>query len=368
MRKIHAKGMEALNNPLIHIYRYVTISINHGRAVLTGGKARDNGSNGSLSRKVQKLGASSLIVTLPRNWARRHNVNVGDMVRIYDEGDRLIIAPSGGDLKDRLHVNLSRSTCHKHVGRLVLCSYVFGYDEVIGESNRIIKGALLDRIAKTSSYLHGADVRLTNNSKVLEIEFEEDHEDPITLVAMHGKAMSRMLGAMSRFLREGEVSREAIRKETVELIKINYRMLRLLNKQKPFNSREEKRIRQLLSAGALLGIAGDAVSKLTDLIFTMAVELRDDERERLSFILEVAEIATATLASSLQSMSVKKAEDAYWKIKTILDLEENSHELVAEATPQYAYLLSRIIEVARLLEVAENVFICMALEEKHLNS
>ncbi len=333
---------------------------------MSSGKGNHN--NGGLLRKVQKLGASSLIVTLPRDWARRHNVNVGDTIKIYDEGDKLVIAPSNYSAIDRIHVNLSKSSCARHVGRLILCSYVFGYDEMIGESNRIIKGQMLERIARTSTYLHGADLRLTGNNKVIEVSFGDDSLDPRDAISLYGKELSSLLSVLARKLKGYEVEYEGLQDRIRKLAKTNYRMLRVLNKGRAFNSREEKRLKQLLSIGVLLGMAGDTVSKLAELIHLLEPGLKDDEKERLSFILEVAEVATGTLALSINPPSVKKAEDAYWKIKSILDLEEHASELIESATPQYAYLLSHVIDLARLLEVAENVILCMALEEKHANT
>ena len=151
-----------------------------------------------------------------------------------------------------------------------------------------------------------------------------------------------------------------------DIMMLNYRILRLLNKMKPMNHREEKRVKQLSAALSLLGIVADASLKLISLLRRMSGNLTSDERERLSFLLELAEIATATIVSSVEPPSIKKAEDAYWKIKNILDLEDHIPEIISDSTPQYAYLLSRIIEIARILEVAENVLLCMALTEKHL--
>ncbi len=323
-------------------------------------------SNGSLSRKVQKLGASSLIVTLPRSWTKRHNVNVGDLVTIYDEGDRLVIAPSGEQPKDRLYASLSKSSCMKHVGRLVLCSYIFGYDVVIGESNRIIKGEPLDRIARTSSYLHGAEIRLSNNNKMLEIIFTGREDNVEELIQIFGKRISQIFGTMSRYLKGEAGDLDDIANEYTSIMRMNYRILRSLNKMKPMDRKSEKRVKQLYSAVSTLGMAADAAISLASLLQKMSSELDSDERDRLAFLLELAEIATATIVASLNPASVKKAEDAYWKIRNILDLEENSHELIAGVTPQYAYILSRIIEIARLLEVAENILLCIALSEKHI--
>jgi len=61
---------------------------------------------GVIKRKVQRLGASSLIVTLPRDWARSRNLKVGDVVKltlvnVNEIEHSLGYAPPGEERKTR---------------------------------------------------------------------------------------------------------------------------------------------------------------------------------------------------------------------------------------------------------------------------
>jgi len=37
-------------------------------------------------RKVQRLGGSSLIITLPKQWAKKLGIKVGDEIQVVEDG------------------------------------------------------------------------------------------------------------------------------------------------------------------------------------------------------------------------------------------------------------------------------------------
>ena len=45
------------------------------------------------SRKIQKVGAATLTVSLPKEWAGRRNLKKGDQVFLVEEGDVLKVLP-----------------------------------------------------------------------------------------------------------------------------------------------------------------------------------------------------------------------------------------------------------------------------------
>ncbi|NOZ30831.1 MAG: AbrB family transcriptional regulator, partial [Crenarchaeota archaeon] len=92
--------------------------------------------------------------------------------------------------------------------------------------------------------------------------------------------------------------------------------------------------------------------------------LKPSEKQRLAFLLQILEVAVSTVVLSLEPPSVKKAEESYWKVRSILDLEGNIREIVENDTPAFTYLLAKIIDIARIIDIAENVILCHALITK----
>ncbi|MCE4617810.1 MAG: AbrB/MazE/SpoVT family DNA-binding domain-containing protein [Desulfurococcales archaeon] len=323
------------------------------------------GQNGvSLKRKIQRLGASSLIVTLPKDWARRNKVNVGDMLHIYDDGDKLIIAPENASLKVSLEFSLSHFSVEKHAPRITLCTYVFGFDKITFKSNKTIKDPVIDRIGRMEHLLPGTRVSVEEKQKII-VELGEKDRDLLDLLVNYGRSISRVLNRLSGFL-EGKVhlTKEDLDLEYNNLLQLNYLLLRTANSVKTTDIMEERQAKYMVSASNLIGIVNDSVYKFgLDLLY-MIDYLKPSEKQRLAFLLQILEVAVSTVVLSLEPPSVKKAEESYWKVRSILDLEGNIREIVENDTPAFTYLLAKIIDIARIIDIAENVILCHALITK----
>ncbi len=324
--------------------------------------ASQNG--GILKRKIQRLGASSLIVTLPKEWARRHGIKVGDILNLYDEGDKLIIAPDGTPIELRLGFNLAHSSVEKHAGKLAMCGYVFGFDKIDFFSNKTIKPDFVRRLAEVADLLPGTRIERKGPAWV-QVQMGEKEGDLTSVLVTYGRGISRILSRLSGHL-QGTIrlSREDLDAEYATLQRLNYRLLRIANSTRSFDNLHEKQCRYLVSASNLIGLAADAVYKLGLDLLTMTQYLSEDEKNRLSFILQLLEVAITTVVLSLDPPSIKKAEESYWKVKSILDLEGQLEEVVSSASAAFAYLLAKMIDVARIVEISEYIMLCHALITK----
>ncbi len=92
---------------------------------------------GSEIRRVQRLGGSSLVVTIPKHWARRMSIGPGDEVAVIDEGDSLKIAPLTPTSRKRriLRVKLNPAILRLGPSRIASCAYIAGYAGVSLEWN-----------------------------------------------------------------------------------------------------------------------------------------------------------------------------------------------------------------------------------------
>ncbi|MEB3807217.1 MAG: AbrB/MazE/SpoVT family DNA-binding domain-containing protein [Desulfurococcales archaeon] len=319
---------------------------------------------GSLKRKIQRLGASSLIVTLPKEWARRNKVKVGDMLHIYDSGDKLIITPENASVKISLEFNLSHFSVEKHSSRITLCTYVFGFDNIKFKSSKNIKEHIIERLSRMEDLLPGTRISLVEKH-VIDIDLGEKDHDLLNLLMEYGRSISRVLNRLSGFLQgKVDLTKEDLDIEYSNLLSTNYLLLRTANSLKSIDILEDKQARYMVSATNLIGIVNESVYKFgVDLLY-MIDHLSKNEKERLAFLLQVLEVAVSTVVLSLEPPSVKKAEESYWKVRSILDLEGNLKEVIEEDSPAFAYLLAKIIDIARIIDIAENVILCHALITK----
>ena len=316
-----------------------------------------------ITRKVQRLGASSLIVTLPRDWARRHNINVGETVFMYDEGDKLVISPRNGWGPAELRFLLHGSHLVKHLGKLCLCSYLFGFDNLYLSSSHPLKSQLIERMKGALSHVD-VDVESFDGYN-LKIRFEPAAGDPAQLIVILGRAVGSFIGRIAMALKAGEYRWEEFNELYDEIMAFNYRLLRSSVVWRTTGVVETRLYRILQSVASVMGLLADASYKMALDLRTLKDRLTEDEKERINFILQILEVAITTTATSIEPPSVKKAEEAYWKIKQVLDLEGNLADVIEGSSPAFAYLLGKAIDMARLAEVAETALLCYTLIKKY---
>ena len=96
------------------------------------------------SRKVQKVGYSTLTVSLPSEWTKQNNINPGDIVFIMPERDgTLKIMPSQFALKEEAEEYIINADACDETGmleRIIVGSYMLGRDVLrVASSTRISK-------------------------------------------------------------------------------------------------------------------------------------------------------------------------------------------------------------------------------------
>ncbi len=113
-------------------------------------------------RKVQKLGASSLIITLPKKWVDVLGIKPGDRVTLKLHPDRIEVLPgkTATGAPETLELELDKDV-PTQVGRsLVSCLYIMGVEEAvlkISKRTREIEGMIFD-IKSSAQDLIGTDI------------------------------------------------------------------------------------------------------------------------------------------------------------------------------------------------------------------
>lgn len=117
------------------------------------------------SRKVQKVGTSTLSVSLPKEWAERHGIEKGSILMFEDMRDgSLRIAPSqvgGGRLKEALYViNSDLAVDRGMLGRIVVGNYVIGRNHLVIKSKTRIKSEHIREVRESVNKLMGLGIML----------------------------------------------------------------------------------------------------------------------------------------------------------------------------------------------------------------
>lgn len=148
------------------------------------------------TRRVQKVGGSSLSVTLPKNWIEEINLKPGDILTFKEmSGGRLELAKETQgeytpDSQRAVYIDMDGEEPNM-LTRLIVGSYIAGHDNVIIKSKDVFTEAQKDEASRAVKRMLGLSmVEQSNNS----MEFQ-NFIDPIKYRLDH--IMSRVIGVLT---------------------------------------------------------------------------------------------------------------------------------------------------------------------------
>jgi len=204
------------------------------------------------------------------------------------------------------------------------------------------------------------------DGKRVELDLNAPGEDPWSALHSFGKSVVEFLEDLVEHLKGSkEISPRYIEERHLDLIRKNYRLLRSINAGNVKGGLESVMNEYFLLYSSFLGLAVETLYSLSSDVVRLRDKLRNDELDRIIFLLQLVEIIVATISSKLEPMSVKKIEEAYWKIKTILELEDSIDAMVEVSSPAYMYLVGKLIDLARILELAGSIMVCYMITQKY---
>ena len=112
-------------------------------------------------RKIQKVGYSTLSVSLPMNWAKKANIKKGDVVFISEENDgALRITPEPTQTEDQsiYVVNVDNCDNAKVLARVIVGNYVLGRNLIKVESERRLMREQIESIREVTQKLLGIGI------------------------------------------------------------------------------------------------------------------------------------------------------------------------------------------------------------------
>ena len=112
-------------------------------------------------RKVQKVGYSTLSVSLPMNWAKKTGIQKGDLVFISEESDgalRLTVEPGKAENNVMYVVNVDNCDNTKVLARVIVGNYVLGRSLIKVESSRRLMREQIESIREVTQRLLGIGI------------------------------------------------------------------------------------------------------------------------------------------------------------------------------------------------------------------
>ena len=305
-------------------------------------------------RRLQKVGYSTLSVSIPSDFAKDLGLHAGDNMLVREEADgtlRLIPAVSAKRVS-KASIKADQVDGEDLVPKLIIGCYALGYDtiEVVGKD--ALNESTVDQAVKTMRRLRGLEVVESQRNKVVAQSFMDPTKFPVdSLIKRLQILVGRSLGNVIEALEAGTTGRlnevRRIQDEVDELYWLIVRQLLVA-----LNRRE---IAAEIGIESPLHASGDRVTaKTLEQIGSVILDLAEEivrqkgkgatiERRVLVRIEKLARKAQESFNTTVESLltpDIKLIERSMGLVNGTLEMEsEITHELLESG--EYAY--ARII-------------------------
>ena len=125
------------------------------------------------ARKLQRLGNTTLVVSIPKKWADRYRLKRGDMVYVdIDESGYLKVIPQDirheGSTQNTYTIEIDQEINSNLIERLITSCYILGYDRItIKVIKGKINGQILEGVRRTISEHTGVGILEQNEKSII---------------------------------------------------------------------------------------------------------------------------------------------------------------------------------------------------------
>ncbi|MGQ0796553.1 MAG: PhoU domain-containing protein [Methanobacteriota archaeon] len=124
------------------------------------------------SRKIQKVGAATLTISLPKGWAEQRNLKKGDQVFLVEEGEALKVLPGPAAEERRRRTTefiVDADLCDQPgmLERVIVGNYVLGREKITVRSSLRLRSDHQDEVRRTMRRLMGIGIVEESPQKVV---------------------------------------------------------------------------------------------------------------------------------------------------------------------------------------------------------
>lgn len=317
-------------------------------------------------RKVQRVGHSTLTVSIPSEYVKRLDLHEGDNLLVKEEMDgTLRLVPTVKKPKTiKASIKVDAVDNENLLSRLVVGCYMLGYDAIELTSKEGIRPASLADASKTMRSLRGVEVVESSESRLLAQSFMDPTKFPVdSLIKRLQLLVSRSLDDSIQALRSGSPALlkeiKSIQEEVDELYWLIVRQLLV--------ALGDREISGKIGLESPLHTSGDRVSAKTieeigriilevteETVNSKEAGIKVEERimNRIEGLARKARDSFEATIESLLAPDIRTMERAMEKIEATLRLErEITLELVESEHPYMRTIISDFGQLARYCNI-----------------
>ena len=313
-------------------------------------------------RKLQRLGLSSLVVTLPRRWVEAHGLKPGDLVYVIDEGDRLRIVPAQpSEARRSYRFDAYKLAMPQLASAALTCLYVNNINDVVMDLKGMGEEGL-KHLKQTSMRLLGLEVtQLDSERASVRIVLDDSRADPKMAIKGLGSAVGNIAELLRRASSGEALGSDEVEVATAELLKYQHLIMRHVVSSVS-EGVIDTRVQGTIVGTAVLGVVGNVLLE--------ALKLAQRWSLRSSRVAEVAgqlRDLIPMVSAMVAQPSVKRLHEASL---TALSLSAWLEDLLGSSQdPKEAAVLSKVDDAVRNLMIVFSAILCSAvLSEDYLHA
>ncbi|MFW5977724.1 MAG: AbrB/MazE/SpoVT family DNA-binding domain-containing protein [Halohasta sp.] len=308
-----------------------------------------------IRRKAQQLGSSTLAVTVPAEWAHRHNLSKGDdlVVQRDENGNSLLITPDQPTRNDAETVITADSMSADALSRAVVTQYVLGRGFVRIEATGTLDPAHYDAILDAERRLMGLGIVEESATHItIRCSVDPDDFDLPTLFGRLGRTEATIRSSAIEALLDGDP--EAARRagdRSPQLDKLFSLFLRLV-----FTTYRNPRLNQAVGVGTgfpLIGYRSAAqdvslMAGIADDLATIAAEavtepLADPLRDHIESVHAALDTAAETVREAVIDPDYETVIDARERLEAFDERLSAATDYLRTDRPEPLVALCRIV-------------------------
>ncbi|BBD72717.1 AbrB family transcriptional regulator [Sulfodiicoccus acidiphilus] len=263
---------------------------------------------------MQKLGSSSLFITLPKKWINKWNIKPGDKVIMELESsgslrltaEKVKVSPAKKSI--RVDVDSTKQQLH----RTISCLYSLGYDEIVLESKKSFGQKEFEEVMSSVKQMVGMEVTEIGDSLIrIDCLLDSEKVGVESLLRRMLNIVAKQIDDLSSFVVQEK--KRTTEKGTLEELKRVHYMLsrRIIGKREDKENGFTLGYLALLAAQTLMTVT-HYVEKLEELL--SEVELSEDESHIVRGLLQKVNDVLDEVVMSLIFPSYKRINNGFTMI------------------------------------------------------
>ncbi len=333
------------------------------------------------ARKVQKLGQTSLIITLPKKWVNAVNLKPGDIVFISIEDDKILkVTPKKLEveaIRPTYIIDADRCTSPGMLERVITACYLQGYDKIMIKTKKDrLSADHMTEIRNSIARHMGLSILEQKPKEVILQCFIDPTKFPIDGLI---KRLYGLIISMAEFLvqaldKDEKEMLEEVKHLEEEVDRFYWLLVRQLflaqrskNVAKQINIREPLHLLGNRVVVKVLEDAGDALNYVAEIMLGLwdMEEARKRFKKFKDLIGEIPRVADKSM-TALINLDVKMANEVINEVRDLISTVEALDKMLGRGEPwrvAEALTLSRILAALDKFNVIAEITINRAVEE-----